>query len=185
MKIYLAAILIFVFTVGAFAQSDKKNSGDAARPDFSGTWTIDRTKTKKLDFDLKLIVVQKEPEMKVTKIYNFKGAKKIDEQTYYTDGRRTPDETTDTNIVSIDAAWSGNAYIRKRQISRVQGKAIVLTTTEKWELSKDGKTLTLTLTETVPATNPNEGGSVQTQGILSSADYTKVIKFQRAEETVQ
>ncbi|MGI8787652.1 MAG: hypothetical protein ACR2HG_07835 [Pyrinomonadaceae bacterium] len=185
MKTFISILFVLIFSFSAFAQTDK-NSVEKPKPDFSGTWILDRAKSKKVDFDLTLIVVHKEPEMKVTKIYNFKGAKKTDEQTYYTDGRRVPDSEMGSEIITQQAFWAGNNLIHKYQVSKAQGKTVEQTNTEKWELSKDGKTLTLTMTETLPATNPNQNGKMQTnQGVTSQADFVKELKFKREDETIR
>ena len=176
MKTTISLLIILILSFTVFAQADKNKSGKTAKPDFSGTWVIDESKNKNLGYDLTLIVVHKEPEMKVTKIYDFKGAKKTVEQTYYTDGRTSPDSPTGFSTVSQKTDWRGVILFNTQQASKDGGKTNEQTITEKWELSADGKVLTLTRNETSSVPSKNIGNG---QSGTATSDISTVLRFKR------
>src|SRR5919112_967603 len=77
--------------VGAAAARDDKK----AKPDLSGTWELDRSKS---DFglfrdrpiskaDSTLVVAHREPELKISRTLRLNGQQELKEFTYYTDER--------------------------------------------------------------------------------------------------
>ena len=181
MKTCIFFLLILAFSMAAFGQ-DKSKTDVLPKPDFSGKWLLEQSKSKNVDFDLTLTVEHREPEMKVTKVYNFKGAKRTVEENYFTDGRAAADSAFGADAISQKAIWRGGTLIRTKQVSKNGGKAIEQTTTENWELSKDGKTLTLTLTESVPLNVKTTGLSSpqQTnQPSVAQDEIVRVFKFKR------
>jgi hypothetical protein len=178
MKLTIALLFISFLSIVALGQTEKNRLDEKIKPDFTGVWILDEAKSKDVGYGLTLTVVEKDPEMKITKTYNFKGAKKIVEQIYYTDGRTVPDTPMGFSTVSQKSIWQSGKLVHTQQASRDGGKTIEQTITEKWELSADGKTLILTT---------NESGSVQSKNIrtgqtaISQADVTTVLKFKRNE----
>jgi len=176
-KLIKTTLFILILSLTAFGQADKNKSDKTIKPDFSGTWVIDESKNKDFGYDLTLIVVHKEPEMKITKIYNFKGAKKTVEQTYYTDGSSVPESPMGFSTVSQKSHWqSSGRLVHTQQASKDGGKTIEQTITEKWELSTDGKILTLSTNETssIPSKNAMTG-----QTSTATADVATVFRFKR------
>ncbi len=183
MKNCILFVLILTFSMTAFGQ-DKSKADALPKPDFSGKWLLEQSKSKNVDFDLTLLVEHREPEMKVTKIYNFKGAKRTVEENYFTDGRAAADAEFGSDAISQKAVWRGGTLIRTKEVSKGSGKTVEQTTTENWELSKDGKMLTLTLTESVLVpTKTASLTSPQTNRSGTGQDETvRVFKFRRDQE---
>ena len=178
MKTTITFLFILIFSNVIFGQLDKNKSDEKVKPNFTGTWVLNEAKSKDVGYGLTLTVVHKEPEMKVTKIYNFKGAKKIVEQIYYTDNRTVPDSPMGFSTVSQKSVWQSDRLVHTQQASRDAGKTIEQTITEKWELSADGKTLSLTVNETASVQSKN---ILTGQSGISQADVTTVLKFKRNE----
>jgi hypothetical protein len=177
MKLYVSAIFtILLLSLASFAQTDGKKTDEKVKPDFSGTWVLDESKTKNLGYDLTLIVIHKEPEIKVTKTYDFKGAKRIVEQTYYTDGRQVANAAMGFSTISQKTDWQSDKLFHTQQASKDNGKTIEQTITEKWELSSDGKILTLRTVETASVQSKNMRTG---QTGISQSDTTTVLKFKR------
>lgn len=181
MKFYIFTIFtIALLSFTDFAQNGKNKTDEQVKPDFSGTWVLNDSKSNNVGYDLTLTVVHRDPEMKVTKTYNLKGAKKIVEQIYYTDGRKMPDTAAGFSTISQEAYWQSGRLTHTQQASRDAGKTIQQTITEKWELSIDGKTLTLTTSETasIPSKDMRTG-----QTATSQTDTTTILRFKRAEKS--
>lgn len=178
MKTTATLFFILIFSIVTFGQIDKNKSDEKIKPNFTGVWILDESKSKDVGYGLTLTVMHKEPEMKVTKLYNFKGAKKIVEQVYYTDNRAVPDSPMGFSPVSQKSVWQSDRLVHTQQASKDSGKTIEQTITEKWELSADGKTLALTINETASVQSKN----IRTgQSGISQSDVTTVLKFKRNE----
>ncbi len=182
MKTFVFFLLMLSVSICAFGQN--KSKADAlAKPDFSGTWLLDKSKSKNVEFGLTLIVEHREPAMKVTKTYNFNGAKRTVEENYSTDGRAAADSSFGSDNISEKAVWRDGILIHTKQVSK-GGKKVEQTTTENWELSKDGKFLTVTLTETIPLNVKTTGLSSpqMNQSGPAQDDTIRVFKFRRETE---
>jgi len=147
------AFLFLVWVVGAGQTTDKAKTN--TRPDLSGVWAFDNSKSninlkgKEKLTDYVLSIVHREPEIRMTKTYKEGGRERSEETIYYTDGRaefssakgKDPEPTT---------RWQGNKLVRRSSMT-MRGAPqtfppLEVVTTETWELSADGKTLTRTIT---------------------------------------
>jgi len=141
------ALLFLVWVVGAGQTTDKAKTN--TRPDLSGVWAFDNSKSninlkgrEKLT-DYVLSIVHHEPEIRMSKTYKEGGRERSEETIYYTDGRAEFSSAPTTR-------WQGNKLVRRSSVT-MRGAPqtfppIEVVTTETWELSADGKTLTRTVT---------------------------------------
>jgi hypothetical protein len=149
----LTALLTLCVAAHAAARAgdDKKQE---KHPDFSGTWTIDRSKS---DFgvfsdrpigraEMTLAVVHHETELKITRTVKVNGQEETRSLAYYTDGRgETNPGLFGVAEVKSKTEWEGARVVARAKLPRkgAHGDAD-LELTEKWALSGDGKTLTYT-----------------------------------------
>jgi hypothetical protein len=128
----------------------------AAKPDLSGVWRLDGSRSKvdpnvaEITKDYVVTIVQKESEIRMTTSYQKDGRNVIEKSTYYTDGRNEIDLRTGRKDDESTTRWRGNKLVR-RITSKILGNVqtyprFEAITIEEWELSADGKTLTLNLT---------------------------------------
>jgi hypothetical protein len=134
-------------------QGSDKAKSEAAKPDFSGTWSRDNAKSSGLqgalaDAALTMVIVHHDPELKISRSIKFNDQERSQELAYYTDHRGETNPATfgrgdlksktkwDKNKIESRASWS--------TMSRA-GEPSDFDLTEKWELTADGKTLTDTV----------------------------------------
>ena len=116
-------------------------------PDFSGTWTLDASKS---DFgpmpspeSVVMVIDHKEPALKVATSQKTQMGDASNESSYTTDGQenvnkmRTPGGDSD---VKSTTKWSGKTLMTSRTLE-AQGMSIGID--DVWELSADGKLLTI------------------------------------------
>ena len=131
-----------------------------ARPDFSGVWILDESKSDLSDnpegkvTDYVMTIVHKEPEFRTVKKYKRSGRDHVEESVYYTDGRPEFQAST-TRAGHLDpepvTRWDGKKLVR-RWTTPTTGITIKTfpplesVTTDEWKLSPDSNTLTRTLT---------------------------------------
>ncbi|HKR00834.1 MAG TPA: hypothetical protein VJT09_09175 [Pyrinomonadaceae bacterium] len=139
MKKFLTAcgLLAVTFAVAA--------AMSAAMPDYSGTWTLDKSKSK----DLPPMMVSAETlEMTVTQDkekLTIKNSLSGDEVSYKLDGSkakaqmggRMPGEAT----IYLEQKEDGKVVLHVLRELNFQGNAVTITITESWELMDNGKTL--------------------------------------------
>ncbi len=149
MKIVGSVILIVSVLWGCLGQTK-------AKPDLSGVWTLDASRSKvdpslaEITKDYVVTIVHKESEIRMTTSYKKEGRNVIEKSTYYTDGRPEIDLRTGRKSDESTTRWRDNKLVR-RTASKVLGNVqiyppIEAVTIEEWELSADGKTLTLKVT---------------------------------------
>lgn len=165
MKLFTFFLLLFGFTTFCLGQSKNDN-----KPNFSGTWQLTDTKNAaRIDgYKETRIVVYQEPEIKITIKFNKNNNEKTSETKYYSDGRgETNPSISDNQIFNTKTKWDGKALKvqRTKEITAPDNTKIKLTIIEKWEISKDGKTLT----ETTTVSAPFGGKTVNTIGDGSPA----------------
>lgn len=143
----------------ALAQGDKPKD---AKPDFSGTWAFDRSKSSLgplerspvANAEIMLVITHKEPELKITRKVNLNGNATSQEFTYYSDGRgETNPATIGNNEVKSKTKWDKMKLESKSSSSfqiRGGGDVFHTDTAERRELSQDGKTLTVTISISGP-----------------------------------
>jgi hypothetical protein len=141
-----------------FAQNP--SSAPTTRPDLSGAWVLDRTKSsagpsREKDADLFLNILQQDPEIRITKHLRSGGLENEWTIIYYSDGRgETNTSPYDPKGLQSVTRWKGNKLVsvmkKPIDIRSIDGRLRdgKVEITEKWELSKDGSQLTQTLAAT-------------------------------------
>jgi hypothetical protein len=133
------------------------------KPDLSGTWRL--VESKKIAqmsgqtdlFEKILVILHREPEIKITTQLKDNGSTKELETVFFADSRGETNSTFREGGKKTTTRWSG----KKLEILRVDTmsvtdtagltKVIKVEHTERWELSKDGNTLTRTSQLSGPA----------------------------------
>ena len=154
-SIILSVCLAASLAVASPARDDKKKEGKP-RPDLSGTWELDKSKS---DFglfrdrpiskaDSTLVVAHKEPELKLTRTLKLNGQQETKEFTYYTDERgETNPATIGAGEVKSKTKWDGDkvsAYAKMTWPGQNGAAGAEMDVTQKWQVSSDGKSLTNT-----------------------------------------
>jgi hypothetical protein len=131
---FAAAALAAVFLLAASA---------VAAPNLSGSWKLNAAKS---DFGpmpapdkWDMTVEHKDPDLKVTTVMVNQMGERTTEATYKTDGTETEADRGQWRSKST-AKWDGNTLHIVSKASTQMGD---LTITEQWNLSEDGKTLTV------------------------------------------
>lgn len=138
-KALLVPCLILLLAASALAQTTK--------PDFSGTWTLDLQKS---DFgpgptpdSIVSVIDHKDPALNVKTTQKLSQGEFINERKITTDGKenanklKTPMGEQD---VKSTTTWNGRTLVTAYTMN-VQGNALAFN--DSWELSEDGKTLTM------------------------------------------
>lgn len=121
-------------------------SAQAAKPNFSGTWVVDLTKS---DFgpmpppeSVVLVVEHKEPNLKVTVTQKSAGGEVTNVRQVTTDGTNNPNKMRtpdgETQEVISTTKWTGSALSTAYKVN-AQGTTVDIT--DSWELSDGGKVL--------------------------------------------
>lgn len=162
MKQLLAGLWLLIFATLCVAQNENKKTNDKDISDLNGKWTLDKSKSDmgldkgpvrfsgKIEFpDTSLSIVHREPEIKVTETVKGKDSKTVSELIYYTDGRSGSVANNKNPDVKPTAEWKERKLTIKSFIPvpyKINNRPAQLEKTEVWEISKDGKTLTQTIT---------------------------------------
>lgn len=153
----LCAVVLAALVAGA--QNDKNKS--KPKPDLNGSWVIDKSKSSFGRFSQSVLakgeqtmtIVLKEPEFQVTRDLKAEGQEdKHGTWVYYTDGRgETNPAFPSGGEAKSKTKWDGSKLVSKSSVTRqVKGNDIKMDIEEKWELSKDGKSLIDTITFSTP-----------------------------------
>jgi hypothetical protein len=162
MKQVLVGFWLLIFVALCVAQDETKKLKDKDIFDLNGKWTLDKSKSDmgldkgpirfsgKIEFpDTSLSIVHREPEIKVTETTKVKDGKGTTESIYYTDGRSGSVADNKNPDVKPTAEWKERKLTIKSFIPlpyKINNRQAQLEKTEVWEISKDGKTLTQTIT---------------------------------------
>ena len=142
-KGFVSLWMLITVTV-CFAQAETERADKQAKPDLSGTWILDKSKSRKVEADhFTLVIVHREPEVRITEKSVKDGREMIKEIIYYTDGRSDSDTTQGDRYEKIKIKWKGNTLIREN-IYTTTGVKFEMVSTEEWKLSNDKKSLTHT-----------------------------------------
>ena len=146
--------------VALCAAQDGKSKSDAGRPDFSGNWVLDHSKSalgplerNLANAEVTLVISHKEPEFKMTRKANVGGREVSQILNYYSDGRG---ETNPPPFGSADiktkTKWDKNKLVSSssQSITTPRGETFYIDTSERRELSGDGKSLTITVSISSP-----------------------------------
>jgi hypothetical protein len=147
-----------------------KKSAPQTRPDLTGTWERNLSKSKRGNRAVgtavvRLIISHNDPELKVTRQSDSIGKETITDSVYYTDGRGEKNVTGFSGVVRLGlpyentepnqggskdpevrsrTKWEGDKLVSRYSMSfSLQGRRADLDVAEKRELSPDGKTLTI------------------------------------------
>lgn len=144
----------------ALAQGKQKTI--KPKPDFSGTWLLDRAKSNvgpPLAPDQPLKIVHHDPELRIPHLIQSNGQSTEKDFVYYTDGRSETNPTitflstgtdmnrpgTDKDVTKSKTTWKGDKLVtRSTRRSVVGGHPLEFDIIDEWKLSRDGKTLTQT-----------------------------------------
>jgi hypothetical protein len=129
----------------------KKGKG---RPDLSGTWQLDRSKSEFGMFgerpvahaEVTLAIEHRDPELKIGRTLRVRGREETAQLAYHTDGRGESNPGLfGVALVASKTLWEGERVVARTRLKRkgLRGDAD-LELTEKWWLSGDGKTLSYT-----------------------------------------
>lgn len=117
-----------------------------AKPDFSGDWKMDPSKS---DFGPmptpdKVVqkIAQKGPSLEVSSVQVDSGTERKIDMSYRTDGTPTKGKIGE-NEVTNTASWDGNVLAIE---SKLQMPARTLTFKERWTMAEDGKSFTISRT---------------------------------------
>jgi len=142
----------------ALAQAKQKPT--KIKPDFSGTWLLDRAKGNvgsSATPDQPLKIAHHDPELKISRMIPGNGQVTAHDFVYYTDGRGETNPTlvalstsTDVNRSDHDndisksrTTWSGNKLVTRSTVrSLIGGHLLEFEIIDAWKLSADGKSLT-------------------------------------------
>lgn len=144
----LTGICILIFGAFAFGQNPAKDPDVVS---LNGTWALDKARSGaggglRVQFaDAVMTIVQTEREIRTTTRIKNNGKETVEDATYYLDGRK---EKT-SNGGEVKTKWTGKKLvITTKSVIRaltIGGTHPEMQTKEEWEVSKDGNTLTRTL----------------------------------------
>jgi hypothetical protein len=147
----------------ACAAGDAAGGDEKAKPDFSGTWALDKSKSNYGPFaaspaareEVTLEIVHREPELRVTRRSRAEGrGERTQESVFYTDGRGELNPPTLGRIgTKTKTGWEGGKIVARARLERraADGRAVTFEVSEKWEPSADGRTLTQTASAGSPS----------------------------------
>lgn len=145
MRKVIIGLWVLITAASCFAQADTERADKQALPGLSGTWVLDKSKSPKVDADeFTLVIVHREPQIKITEKSVKDGRELINESIHYTDGRSDSDTGDGDRYQKVKIRWKENTLI-KENIYTTTGARLEMITTEEWKLSKDNKTLTRTV----------------------------------------
>jgi hypothetical protein len=161
MKRILLCVWLTLCVAGlAAARDDKKKAEAKSHPDLSGTWTLDKSKSDFGPFqnrpiakaDATLVVAHHDPELRLTRTLSLEGQQQSKEFAYYTDERgETNPAAIGGGEVKSKTKWDGDKVVAHASIKRDGPRgSYEIDTTERWQVSGDGKTLTQTTTISGP-----------------------------------
>ena len=67
MRKVIVSLWMFMAVTVCFAQAAREGSNKQAKPDLSGTWILDKSKSYQVEADhFSLVIVHREPEIRIT-----------------------------------------------------------------------------------------------------------------------
>jgi hypothetical protein len=189
-RFFAILILLAACAAHGLAQAHKSKP----KPDFSGTWELDRKrsnvgKSNSSTSPEQITITHHDPELKIRKTVTVNGQKQERELTYFTDGRgetnpttawitANPGSQTDRPAeTKSKTSWSGERIVTRSVFLPHTGAAIMeFEITVELRISSDGKTLTET-THTNARTDPTSNSVfVAGRGVDFKAVYNLVSK---------
>ncbi len=138
MRSVLAGCCLLIAVTICVAQTEKSN--EQTKPDLSGTWVLDKSKSSKVAHGIVLVVVHREPEIRITEKFIKDGREAVKESIYYSDGRA--ESAPQEDVQSSKTKWEGRKLVRRSLKTSKGLMKIEFTTTEEWSLSEGGEKLT-------------------------------------------
>ena len=148
--------LILVLSLAAWcAAQDGKGKPPTPKPDFSGNWVLDHSKSSLgplermlANAEVTLVITHKEPELKISRKASANGREQAQILTYYSDGRgETNPAVIGPTETKTKTRWDKARLVSdaSQSFNTPRGDTIHVDTSEKRELSADGNTLTITV----------------------------------------
>jgi hypothetical protein len=113
------------------------------KPDFSGEWKMDASKS---DFGpmptpekVSEKIIHKDPSLEVSSVQVDSGTERKVDLSYRTDGTPTKSKVGENDVTST-ANWDGSTLAIE---SKMQTPGATLTFRERWTMAEDGKSLTI------------------------------------------
>jgi hypothetical protein len=162
----LARAALCVCLLACAAASGAQKGDGKGRFDLTGRWALDKSKSDFGPFEdspvvkaeVTLVVAHAGPELKISRREARDGREQTTELAYYTDGRGELNPSTLGRVgVKSETKWDGKKIVATSTLTRrgADGKPVALETTDRWQLSSDGRVLTQT-------TSISFGGGTQT-----------------------
>ena len=179
---YFLAALVIGFSL-ALDSPQTSNSSSSPVPDFSGAWQLDRkqsTNTESLRLpDITLVISQRDSILNVTRTVKDKKKERVQELTYYMDGRGEKNPTLfGGEKRESKSSWSSSKLVSKYALtswSSGTNRYYIQPVTETWELSKDGQILTMTA----------EVGEVKNASEFFEREWFKPYKYRKVFKRIQ
>jgi hypothetical protein len=134
-----------------------------SKPDFSGTWVVDKTRREKSnnsleDSETSLVIEQHDPEIRVVRKFGELALQAV----YYTDQRgETHQDLSSRQAIKSKTRWDGDKLVTRYSGKRALiGSMVNVDVVEEWKLSKDGKTLTRKIITIFPKNAPDRVNAV-------------------------
>ena len=176
MRSILATVLLIAFVALAAAQNSK------TKPDLGGTWKCVEAPKHSVLTDSTLVIVHNDPQIKMSRKLGADGD--VIDFIFYSDGRgegnagvlKIKRDDTYKPWPSSVTSWDGRKLLTKYSFMseyREPSGAMrwgTISTTDSWELSKDGNKLTQTRTVRISTINGSRG-VLPAQGYLSESKY--------------
>jgi hypothetical protein len=148
--------LLWVLSLAAWcAAQDGKAKSSTARPDFSGNWILDHSKSSLgplervlANAEVTLVIAHKEPELKISRKASVNGREQSQILTYYSDARgETNPAVFGSAEMKTKTKWDKSKLVSdaSTSINTRRGDTIHIDTSERREISSDGNTLTITV----------------------------------------
>ena len=145
MKKALACLMMLALAAVCAAQDSRKKESKQ-RPDLTGTWVLDKSKSGGgSNFDSTLVITHRDPEVRINRTDVRKGERVTKDYVFYTDGRgeSNPMYYGDGRFDS-DTKWEGGKVVAYMCARTYSGQKCRGGTSQEWQLSADGQTLTHT-----------------------------------------
>ena len=150
MKVLINILCLSSLLSVCIAQTTNPPPKENIRPDLSGVWVLDDSRSninsvvKEKIVEYILTIVHREPEIRMTTKYKRGTRDYMEDVTYYTNGKPEFNSRTGQLNPEPTTGWKGDKLVRKSH-SSLSMRPIEYATTEEWQLSADGKTLTRTI----------------------------------------
>ena len=140
-------MLLLWCAMGFAALAQVPQSTAVAPPDFSGKWTIDKSRTNIRSnlsniTDHLLTIEHREPEIRFSTHYKRKNKDVNSELVYYTDGRPGIDPRVAIGDPPPKTMWQDNKLVRILTTAPKGPFRVQAETREEWVMSADRETLT-------------------------------------------